>query len=179
MLVVISMVSSIVIQPSGWSQMQMQAQTAAVPSVARVATAQDYDWLVEGTQDGQVSVLWFSGKRCRACKALEPRYTKMAEDWPHLNFHQMVVEENSEELMPLMKGLGIKSIPFMHIVSNGETVERFACGPSKVALLEEKLDQHGAQVRSFRWWERRWQRHRWRRAKAWRKPMTLFSGKRS
>ena len=179
MLLVLSMASAIVLRPSGWSQMQAQAQTLpTAPSVARVATEQEYDWLLEGTRDGQVSVLWFSGKRCRACKALEPRYNRLAEDWPHVSFHQMVVEENAEELMPLMKGLGVKSIPYVHIVANGETVERFPCGPSKVALLEEKLDKHGAQVLRFRWWERRWQRHRWRRAKLFRKPMAQLTGTR-
>ena len=43
----------------------------------------------------------------------------------------------------LCKKLGIKVLPYVEIVGGGDgKVEAFSCGPSKIGVLQEKLQQH-------------------------------------
>ena len=56
-----------------------------------------------------------------------------------VEFYQVMFEENED----LFKSLKIARAPFFEIVSGAGKLERFACGPSKIARLRAKLTQHG------------------------------------
>jgi len=43
----------------------------------------------------------------------------------------------------LCKGLGIKILPFIQIVTSEGVAESFTCGPSKISKLQQKLEEYG------------------------------------
>ena len=64
------------------------------------------------------------------------------EDWPDIEFHEILFDNNKK----LCKKLGIKILPFMEIVAgNKGKVESFTCGPSKISLLQSKLEDTASQ----------------------------------
>ena len=67
-----------------------------------------------------------------------------------VDFYQVMFEENED----LFKSLKIARAPFFEIVSGAGKLERFACGPSKIPLLREKLLQHGSHRQSHQWLRR-------------------------
>ena len=68
---------------------------------------------------------------------MAPKFSRMADDWPGIEFHEILFDDNKA----LCKELGIKVLPFMEIVA-GEAgkVDSFTCGPSKISMLVQKLE---------------------------------------
>ena len=56
-----------------------------------------------------------------------------------VEFFDLMFDNNKK----LCKKLGIKVLPYVEIVGGGDgKVEAFSCGPSKIGVLQEKLQQH-------------------------------------
>ena len=72
---------------------------------------------------------------------MAPKFSRMADDWPGIEFHEILFDDNKA----LCKELGIKVLPFMEIVA-GEAgnVDSFTCGPSKISTLISKLEDTSA-----------------------------------
>jgi thioredoxin-like negative regulator of GroEL len=104
---------------------------------------------------------------CRACKGLEPKFRQISLNPTNADvvFASFNVQNNKE----FVKSLGILALPNIHFYANGETVDNFPCGPSKVPMFRKKVSPseglggerrfgRGARVsRSGRWakvWER-------------------------
>merc|ERR1711939_1297799 len=103
-----------------------------------IDTTEDYHALIEeATAANRIVVIKHYASWCRACKAMAPKFTRLAEDWSDVEFYEILFDNNKK----LCKSLGIKILPFMEIVggSNGK-VESFTCGPSKISLLVGKLE---------------------------------------
>ena len=101
-------------------------------------TADDYHALVAKAQaENRMVVIKFYASWCRACKAMAPKFTRLADDWPEIEFYEILFDNNKK----LCKELQIKVLPYMEIVA-GEAgkVESFTCGPSKISLLVSKLE---------------------------------------
>jgi thioredoxin 1 len=97
-----------------------------------------YDALIaSATADNRVVCIKFYASWCRACKAMAPKFTKVAEDFPQIEFHEVLFDNNKK----LCKKLGIKVLPYMEIVAGfkGKT-DGFTCGPSKISMLMAKLE---------------------------------------
>jgi len=94
----------------------------------------------EAKRENQVVVIKVYASWCRACKAMAPKYQRIAEDWPDVEFCDILFDNNKN----LCKSLGIKVLPYVEIIAGGKgKVEGFSCGPSKVSQLQEKLEVHG------------------------------------
>ena len=150
---VIAAASAAFTLPARWSR----------PQINRICGQAEYAELVEATKEGQPAVIRFSASHCTACKALEPRYEALARTFPGVTFTSVTIEDDNEKLM---RGLDIKAIPFIHIVREAETVDRFHCSARKVSVLEaklEELDSAAPPPGPFGWFRRR-ARTRYRRA---------------
>ena len=98
--------------------------------------------LADATEQNRLVVIKFYASWCRACKAMSPKFVRVAEDWPDIEFHEILFDDNKK----LCKSLGIKILPFMEIVAGTKgKVEGFTCGPSKISLLISKLEDTTAQ----------------------------------
>ncbi|GMI21547.1 hypothetical protein TeGR_g8137 [Tetraparma gracilis] len=75
---------------------------------------------------------------CRACKGLEPKFRQISLNPTNADvvFASFNVQNNKE----FVKSLGILALPNIHFYANGETVDNFPCGPSKVPMFRKKLD---------------------------------------
>ena len=109
-----------------------------------------YAALVESTRfnERRLAVVEFSSEQCKACKALKPRFEKMAQDWPAVEFYMMNYEAGTNK--QTFKQFGIRRLPHMHVIAKGEEVESFLCPSSKLARLELKLNEHGPWLRGYR-----------------------------
>lgn len=81
--------------------------------VQEVTTLQDYKKVVADEKDRLV-VVRFYAKWCRACKAMEPYFYKLAAAYPNVKFVEVPVLESNANLH---QGLGVPSLPFGHIYS--------------------------------------------------------------
>ena len=106
--------------------------------ITPIATTEDYHALIEeATKENRLVVIKFYASWCRACKAMSPKFVRVAEDWPDIEFHEILFDDNKK----LCKSLGIKILPFMEIIAGDKgKVESFTCGPSKISLLISKLE---------------------------------------
>eukprot|EP00967_Tisochrysis_lutea_P109677 scaffold170867_cov35-Tisochrysis_lutea.AAC.1 len=122
-----------------------------------LAGAEEYEAKIEQAKaENRVVVIKFYASWCRACKAMGPKYVKVAQDWPELEFCEMLYDNNKK----LCKELGIKVLPYIEatprarepaesvpvpqiVAGNAGKVDGFSCGPSKISKLIERLEVHG------------------------------------
>lgn len=112
--------------------------------IKNVANKTEYQALVESTRSsggGRALVIEFAGEKCASCRKMEPKLARFARGWPGVEFYQVMFEDNED----LFKANNINRAPFFEIISQGEKLEGFACGPSKIPRLREKLEAHGFQ----------------------------------
>ena len=114
-----------------------------------LASEAEYNALLKAARtENRFVCIKFHASWCRACKAVAPKFQRVANGWPDVEFYSILFDENK----PLCKRLGIRVLPFIKIVagSRGEQ-EGFTCGASKIARLSEKLDEavNAEQVRAM------------------------------
>lgn len=81
--------------------------------VHEAVTLQEYKEIV-GDEKKRLVVVRFYAKWCRACKAAEPYFYRLAKSHPDVKFVEVpVLEENAN----LHQGLGVPALPFAHIYS--------------------------------------------------------------
>jgi thiol-disulfide isomerase/thioredoxin len=52
-----------------------------------------YEALIEeATRENRVVVIKFFASWCRACKAMSPKFTRIADDWPDVEFHEIMFD---------------------------------------------------------------------------------------
>ena len=101
-----------------------------------LADEAEYNACVQAAKDeNKVVVIKFFASWCRACKAMAPKISRVAEDWPDIEFYEIMFDDNKK----LCKSLGIKILPFVEIVAGtAGKVESFSCGPSKISQLQAR-----------------------------------------
>ena len=78
--------------------------------------------------ENKVVVIKFFASWCRACKAMAPKISRVAEDWPDIEFYEIMFDDNKK----LCKSLGIKILLLVEIVAGtAGKVESFSCGPAR------------------------------------------------
>lgn len=113
--------------------------------LTQLADEAAYRELVASTRGSdRLVMVEFAGAECRACQRMAPKLLQLARGWPGVEFYRINVETNID----FFKSIGVKRAPSFQIVSGGTVEELFACGPSKIVLLREKLLQHGSHRQS-------------------------------
>lgn len=107
-------------------------------NVHEVETLQDYAKVVGRSH--QLVVVRFYAPWCRACKAIQPIFYKMAHQFPHVKFVDVPCHAKNANLH---HGLGVPSLPFCHVYhpSNG-LVEETKLSRHQIPPLARKLQSY-------------------------------------
>lgn len=122
----------------------VNASVPSPPALAEVRSitsdAEFLDAMERGKDD--LIVVKFYASWCRACKALGPKYKKVAGEYGGpcgAHFYEIEFNGNKD----LCKRLDVRVLPYVAFFKGGEgKVEGFACGPSKIGTLRNKLDEY-------------------------------------
>jgi len=76
-----------------------------------VETLEEYKEVLD-EEHGKVIVVRFFATWCKACKAIQPAYYRMASLYPHIVFLEVPVTNDNANLH---QGLGVPSLPYGHI----------------------------------------------------------------
>jgi thiol:disulfide interchange protein len=80
--------------------------------IKEVRTLKEYKKVVVDEAEGSLVVVWFYATWCRACKGLAPGMFALAKHHPEIKFVQVpALEDNTN----LHQGLGVPSVPFVHL----------------------------------------------------------------
>jgi thiol-disulfide isomerase/thioredoxin len=82
----------------GSTQMTRTAARAPQPTcrdIEPIADTEAYNKLVDSAKrENRIIVIKFYAGWCRACKAMAPKFERVAEDFPDIEFHEILFEEN-------------------------------------------------------------------------------------
>ena len=125
-------------------QDQIQKPRLKKDSIIQEARSlQDFKRVVVDEANGALVVVWFYAPWCRACKALAPGMMSLAKHFPSIKFVKVpALQENCN----LHQGLGVPSVPFVHLYHpDGGLVEEQKLSrkilPGFVRILQDY--QHG------------------------------------
>ena len=116
------------------------AQRRILPSnLQTVTTLKEYKEVV-GDESSQMVAVRFYAPWCRACKAAQPYYYKMANEFPNVMFVDVPVTPDNKDLY---KGLGIRTLPYGHIYHPTEgLVEESSLIKKRVSPMAQKLQSY-------------------------------------
>ncbi|EOD30826.1 hypothetical protein EMIHUDRAFT_232437 [Emiliania huxleyi CCMP1516] len=93
--------------------------------------------LAQAESESRVVCIKFYASWCRACKAMAPKYKRVADDWPEIEFCEVLFDTNKA----LCKGLGIKVLPYIEISSLMEKLEvHSGCEEIPCTSVADQLD---------------------------------------
>ena len=85
--------------------------------------------------DNRLSVIQFSAEWCGPCKMLSPIMEEVSNEYESINIGKIDVDNDGE----IAINYGIKGIPAILFLKNGEVVDRLV-GIQTKKLIEEKID---------------------------------------
>ena len=81
------------------------------------------------------------GSWCGACRAVFPKFTKLAEAHPDVVFLKLPFDENKA----VAKALGVRALPaFIAFRGADGKLETFTAGPSKAGVLAAAIERHNS-----------------------------------
>lgn len=117
----------------------------APPAAAAPATTDPVETL-EGEESlmaalarsaSQIVVLRVHARWCRSCRALEPKWRRLAREMPDVHFCELEFEANK----PLAKRLGVERMPtFLVYDADKGRVDNFSCGPQRAQVLRDRVE---------------------------------------
>lgn len=132
--------------PSSSSQPQVAARAQAAPAAVApvepvIAISGSAEFLAACQRSvDRLVIVQVKAPWCRSCKALEPKVNRLAREFAgDISVYAMNFED--AENKPIARQLGVKNMPtFMFFSGEYGLVEQFTCGPSRAAVLREKID---------------------------------------
>ena len=65
--------------------------------IERIEDTDSYHALIaDATAQNRIVVIKFYASWCRACKAMAPKFVRTAEDWPDIEFHEILFDDNKK-----------------------------------------------------------------------------------
>jgi len=122
------------------------ASVASEPGlIGSLESEAEFEAAVNGTAK-ELVVIKFFAPWCRACRGLEPKYKRLSVEYAakggvrfyELSHKTMAAQEGGSEFLQKHE---INVLPLIHFYLGGQRVEAFPCGPRKIELLREKLEQ--------------------------------------
>jgi len=119
---------------------QVKEDTRLPPNVITVRTLEEYKRLFEGEGRERIVCVRFFATWCRACKAIQPLFYRMALKFSDVLFVEVPVTDSNSLLH---QGLGVPSLPFGHIyVPGGGLVEEHRITRPHFAQFAHKLQSY-------------------------------------
>lgn len=88
-----------------------QVANAGLPNMMNLSTRQEFhDHVLSNTYS--MTVVRFHAPFCRACKAMQPAWERMARQHPEINFVNVAYNKQDVETRALISQLGINKVPF-------------------------------------------------------------------
>eukprot|EP00246_Nothoceros_aenigmaticus_P018595 TRINITY_DN9799_c0_g1_i1.p1 TRINITY_DN9799_c0_g1~~TRINITY_DN9799_c0_g1_i1.p1 ORF type:complete len:267 (-),score=27.36 TRINITY_DN9799_c0_g1_i1:201-1001(-) len=110
----------------------------AGPNVNDIHSTQEFIDALEKAGDKLVVVEFFA-TWCGSCRALFPKFCKLAAEHTDVEFLKVNFEENK----PMCKSLGIKVLPFFHFYRGSEgRLDAFSCSLAKLQKLKDAIATH-------------------------------------
>lgn len=78
---------------------------------------------------------------CRACKGLSPKFQVLVDDKKYKKLPMLWADLSIQDNKAFVKAIGVLALPTVLFYVNGQLVDNFPCGPSKVPILKRKLVQ--------------------------------------
>eukprot|EP00525_Craspedostauros_australis_P000243 CAMPEP_0198129050 /NCGR_PEP_ID=MMETSP1442-20131203/50802_1 /TAXON_ID= /ORGANISM="Craspedostauros australis, Strain CCMP3328" /LENGTH=250 /DNA_ID=CAMNT_0043789357 /DNA_START=59 /DNA_END=811 /DNA_ORIENTATION=- len=121
-------------------QQRRQSLSRSLPAnVCEVETLAEYKTVV-GDEATRLVCVRFYAPWCKACKAMEPYYYRLAQRYPQVQFVNVPATERNTNLH---QGLGVPSLPFGHIYHpQGGLVEEMRITRPFLKELEQRLQSH-------------------------------------
>lgn len=107
------------------------------PNIVEVTEANFQQVMVEESAQRLV-LLDFWADWCAPCKALTPILEKLADEY---NGQILLAKINADEQQNITAQFGIRSLPTVAIVKNGQPIDAFQ-GAEPESAIRERLDQH-------------------------------------
>ena len=119
---------------------QAQQRRRILPSnVHEVTTLDEYKKIV-GEESDQVVAVRFFAPWCKSCKAVEPLFYRMANQFPNVVFVDVPVTEKNTNLH---QGLGVPSLPYGHIYHpNGGLVDESRMTKRHISSFARKVQSY-------------------------------------
>lgn len=133
--------------PTSPSEDSVDRLSAPVQTLAE--TEEFLQLLGEAAANGEVVVVKYYARFCRACKAVAPKFERLARQYEGVNLRFVDVEFESSK--PLCKAMGIKSLPHTQVFAGSQgKVADFSIAPSKFDRLENFLARNVEGSKSFK-----------------------------
>lgn len=121
--------------------MEETVTTGAPGMVLEVHSPDEFNGLVaETNSDDTVLVVKYYYKGCSACRAMSPRFEQFAKDYAgkKIRFAEVEVMTNKA----IAKENKVRKVPSVQFFVGGKKEEDFMCGPKRVNVLKERLDDY-------------------------------------
>ena len=103
-----------------------------------MTTIHSAEEFAKATSDSLVVVKFFASW-CRACKTIEPKFKRLANDFKGTGtFYEVEFSANKD----LCKSLDIKKLPCAQLYEHGRLIETVVCGPSKFPDVRAAIEKH-------------------------------------
>lgn len=85
--------------PASLHMMRAASVVAREREILQIANQEEYECLLEeAAAQNRVVVIKFYASWCRACKAMAPKLARIANDFPQIEFHQILFDNNKVSL---------------------------------------------------------------------------------
>jgi thiol-disulfide isomerase/thioredoxin len=107
------------------------------PEITKLANSEEFQAKIEAAaREDKALVIGYFASWCRACKATKPKFMKITQSWPQVEFCEILFDNNKE----LVKSKGINKLPYFELyLGDKERVDALQCGPSKIQKLDDTL----------------------------------------
>ncbi|BBN03712.1 hypothetical protein MPTK1_2g25750 [Marchantia polymorpha subsp. ruderalis] len=113
-------------------------EKGSAPNIHDVHSTQEFLDALSGAGNKLVVVEFFA-TWCGSCRALYPKFCKLAEQYSDAHF----IKVNFDENKPMCKSLNIKVLPFFHIYKGAAgKLDGFSCSLSKLQKLKDAIATH-------------------------------------
>lgn len=121
------------------NERKLNVRKKNMPNLTLVETFDEYKKVVGGETE-KIVVVRFYARWCKSCRAMAPRFYRLANMNPQISFVEVPVTDTN---IDLHQGLGVPSVPFGHIyIPNVGLVEEMKISKQNFTTFESKLDSY-------------------------------------